>query len=117
MEKHSVLVSGATIYKDSEIVNELLGVKVIANRYRTRIVKILENNKVNLILLEVTNKGRLEAKIIKKVSRKYPEIDIILLGSQEALAKTLSDGVRDAFRTVYRKEMIVERVNALIGKL
>jgi response regulator of citrate/malate metabolism len=116
MEKHYVLVSGSTIYKDSEIVNEILGVNVITNRYRSRIETIIDNNIVDLILLEVTNKGSPEVEIIKSVSRKHPDIDIILLGSKEALAKTLSGGVKDAFRTHYRKDMIVERVSALLGK-
>ena len=116
MEKHYVLVSGASIYKDSEIVNELLGVSVIPNRYRSRIETIIDNYIVDLILLEVTNKGRPEVEIIKNIRRKHPEIDIILLGSKEALARTLSDGVKDAFRTLYRKDLIVERVNALVSK-
>ncbi len=120
MEKHCVLVSGPTVAIDEELVDELQkSAKVLKNTDNNQVEAIISERKVDLILLEISKDHSSEVEIIKNVKSRYPNIEIILIDGnkdRELTAKAFSYGAKDAFRKPYKSPLIVERVNAILGR-
>lgn len=119
MAKHCVLVSGQTITHDELLQEELEKFAVVLSiRENQQIESILRENKVDLIILEVTNANLHEIEVIKIVKTKFPDTEIILVdgnGDRELIAQAFAFGVKDAFHKPYQRNLIVERVNALLS--
>lgn len=118
MSKHSVLVSGKTIAKDQTLRKELERFAVVlTNGDNSQIELILSENKIDLIILEITNANLHEIEVIKIAKTKFLSTEIILVdgdGDQELIAQAFALGVKDAFRKPYKMSLIVERSNALL---
>mgnify|MGYP001088952571 CR=1 FL=1 len=120
MKKHCILVSGSTVAIDEELVDELQkSAKVLKNTDNNQVEAIISERKVDLILFEISKDHFSEVEIIKSVKTRFPNIEILLInGNQdrELTAKAFSYGAKDAFRKPYKSPLIVERVNALLGR-
>lgn len=118
MSKHSVLVSGKTIAKDQTLRKELEKfADVFMSDNNTQIESILRGNKVDLIILEISNASLHEIEVIKIVKTTFSDIEIILVdgdANQEVVAQAFVYGAKDAFRKPYIRSMITERVEALL---
>lgn len=91
---------------------------VLTSDDNSQIESILSGNKVDLIILEISNANLREIEVIKIVKVKFPDIEIILVdgnGNQEVVAQAFAFGVKDAFRKPYQTNLIVERATALIN--
>lgn len=118
MAKNCVLLSGPTIAHDEKLKEELEEFAVVVMRDdNSQIESILGENKVDLIILEISNANLHEIEVIKIVITKFPDTEIILVdgnGDQELIAQAFAFGVKDAFRRPYKRDLIAERVNALL---
>ena len=117
MFKPQILISGATIATDVDLVTRLRGVAhVLKSSQNSRIEAIITNEKVSLILVEILKEASSDLKVIKKVKNNFPEVAIILIdGDRELMAEAFSYGVKDAFRKPYKNSLVVERVEAILG--
>lgn len=118
MEDKHILVSGQTIASDQKLIRKLeKSAIVLTSNNNSQIESILRDNRVDLIILEISNANLHEIEVIKIVKTKFPVTEIILIdgnGDQELIAQAFAHGAKDAFRTPYQISMIVERVNALL---
>lgn len=121
MEKHCVLISGATIVNDDGLVAELQkSVIVLRNSCNSLVKSIIKGTKVDLILFEISKDSNAEVEIIENVKIQCPNIKIILIngnGNREVISKSFSYGANDAFRMPYKRYLVVERVKAILNKL
>jgi PleD family two-component response regulator len=117
MQKRRVLVSGSSVSKDEELINALeKTVAVLKNSDNRKIQSILSTDTVDAIILEMSNEIPDEVQIIADVKRQFKQVKIILInGDRELFVKAFHLGAKDAFRKPYRRDMLVERVNALLG--
>lgn len=117
MAKKCVLLSGPTIAHDEKLKEKLEEFAIVlASDNNSQIESILRGKKVDLIILEVANDNLHEIEIIKIVTTKFPDTEIILIdgnGDQELIAQAFAFGVKDTFRKPYQSNLVVERVNAL----
>lgn len=117
MAKNSVLLSGPTIAHDEKLKKELEAFAVVlTSDDNSQIESILSENKIDLIILEISNANLHEIEVIKIVKTSFPDTEIILIdgnGDQELIAQAFVFGVKDAFREPYQRSLIVERGNAL----
>lgn len=118
MAKNCVLLSGPSIAHDEELKGALEEFAVVlTSDDNSQIEAILRDNKVNLIILEISNANLHEIEVIKIVKTKFPDTEIILVdgnGDQELIAQAFAFGVKDAFRKSYKTSLIVERANTLL---
>lgn len=118
MSKNYVLLSGPTIAHDEKLREKLEEFAVVlTNDDNSQIEPILGDNKVDLIILEISNANLHEIEVIKIVKTKFPDTEIILVdgnGDQELLAQAFANGIKDAFRRPYRNAMISERAYVLL---
>lgn len=116
MQKHCVLVSGATISKDSTLIESLGNTcNVLTNQHSKKIESMLASTDVDMIVLEPSSEFLKEIEIIKNIKNRYQNLMIILIdGDRELFVQAFRYGVKDIFRKPYRREMILERVNALL---
>jgi DNA-binding NarL/FixJ family response regulator len=118
MAKNCVLLSGPTISHDEKLKKELEEFAVVlTSDDNSQIESILRENKVDLIILEMSNANLHEIEVIKIVKTKFPNTEIILVdggANQEIVAQAFAFGVKDAFRKPYKTSLIVERANALL---
>ncbi|MCG3158136.1 MAG: hypothetical protein DKINENOH_04777 [bacterium] len=118
MAKNCVLLSGHTIAHDEKLKEELEKfAAVLTSDDNSQIESILCGNKVDLIILEISNANLQEIEIIKIVKTKFPFTEIILVdgnGDQELIAQAFAFGVKDAFRRPYRNDLIAERADGLL---
>ncbi|MBV6506427.1 MAG: hypothetical protein ILNGONEN_02004 [Syntrophorhabdaceae bacterium] len=118
MSKYCALLSGPTIAHDEKLKNELEEFAVVLSSCDNRqIESILNDNKVDLIILEIPNANLQEIEVIKIVKTRFPDTEIILVdgnGDQELIAHAFAFGVKDAFRKPYKTSLIVERANAFM---
>ncbi len=117
--KKCILVSGATIAGDEELERQLGSTAdVLTNSTNDNVETILKTTKVDLILFEIQFNKQSDVKIIKKVKDQFPELKIIAIdGEQKLVAKAFKYGVKDAFKMPYKRNLIVERVKALLKKM
>ena len=118
MKKPCALLSGSTICRDDDLVKGLQKcVDVLKNPNNYEISTILGKNKIDLILMEITNHYRpSEIEIIKYIRDNYPKVKVILIdgnGNKEAIARAFAFGAKDLFKKPYKIDLIVERVHAL----
>lgn len=118
MRKKCVLVSGPTITKDTYLIDGLKkAASVIKCPDLKSIEKLLAQNHVDLILMEILKDKYSEVSIIKRLLSRNKDLKIVLINGnsdQEIIAKAFRYGVRDAFRMPYKVDLIVERIEALI---
>jgi PleD family two-component response regulator len=119
MNKKCILISGPTIARDPQLGNEIqknaIVLKISDNR---EIFPILKNRKVELILLEIINEYLSDIDLIKNIKSKFPEILIVLIdgnGNRNLIAKAFEYGVKDAFKSPLRYDLIEERVRGLLN--
>ena len=116
--KPCVLISGQTIAADEKLIRDMeKSAKVLINQQNENIKSILAENQVELILFEMTKEDMLELSIIKNILIQYPQIQIVLIdgsGDQELLAGAFTYGVKDAFRKPYKRDLVVERIFAIL---
>ncbi|MCK6563026.1 hypothetical protein HUU39_28410 [candidate division KSB1 bacterium] len=110
MAKHCVLVSGPTIAHDEKLKRELEEFAVVlTSEDNSQIKSILGDNKIDLIILEISNANLHEIEVIKIVKRRFPTTEIILVdgdGDQELIAQAFAFGVKDAFRRPHKRNLL-----------
>jgi len=120
MGKYCVMVAGPTITKDDKLVSELQkNAMVLTNSDNSRIESIIQNNRIDLILFEISGKNN-DVEMIGNIKNQFPNIPIIVMnanGDNEVMIKAFASGVIDAFKKPYKYYLIVERVNALFRRL
>lgn len=120
MKSQCILISGPNIAEDEGLVGELAKCSlVLRNSDYTQIESIIQNKKVDLILIEILNNTFRELELIKNIKHQFPNIPIVLIngnGNRDIIAEAFELGVKDAFRIPYKRTLIVERVNALLGE-
>lgn len=120
MAKNCVLLSGPTLAHDEKLKEELEEFAVVlTSDNNLQIESILRDNKVNLIILEISIANLHEIEVIKIVKTKFPDTEIILVdgnGDQELIAQAFAFGVKDAFRKPYRTDLITERVKSFLSR-
>ena len=116
MKTKCILISGSSISKDVQLAHELERIAdVLKCSENSEIEKILEKSRIDLILFEIENYKKYKIEIIKKVEHLYPNIKIILITSnRDSIANGFESGADDAFRMPYKRELIVERVAAIL---
>lgn len=118
MAKNCILVSGPTIAYDEKLKDELGKFAVVlTSDDNSQIESILNDNKIDLIILEISNANLHEIEVIKSVKKKFPETEIILVdgdGDQELIAQAFAYGAKDSFRKPCKGILIVERAKALL---
>lgn len=118
MAKNYVLISGRTILDDEELKEELAEFSVVlTSNDNSQLELILSNNKVDLIILEISSANLYDIEVIQTVKKKFPDTEVILVdgnSDQELIAQAFAFGVKDAFRRPYKTSLIVERVKALL---
>ena len=118
MTQKCILVFGPTISYDKNLIDALKecgSVKTIEDK--SEIESIIRKNKVGLMLLEITSENTSELKLIKKITKEFKNLKIILIdgnGKNELIARAFQYGIVDAFRKPYKGELIVERVRAIL---
>ena len=119
MEKKCVLISGPSIAIDPQLGAEIQkSAMVLKNSDNRQILSLLQNRKVELILIEIIDEHISDIDLIQKIKIKFPEIMIVLIdgdGNRNLIAKAFEYGVKDAFRKPYRYDLIEERVKGLLN--
>jgi len=120
MKKKCVLISGQTVVSDKELENGLKKSAVIlTNSDNSSIESIIKNQKVDLILFEMSQSNESDIAIIKNIKDSFPQIKILFIdgnGDPELIAKAFHFGAQDAFHKPYKCDLIVERVDALLAR-
>ncbi len=118
MEKPIVLISGSLISRDEQLLSEI---KLIAHVYKNaeshKIETILKKTRVDLLLLELLKNNRSGIEIVKKIKKEFPMIQVVLIngnGNRDVIAEGFNDGIKDAFRVPYNRDLIVERINTIL---
>ena len=116
MRQH-ILISGSTVAKDDILSNELQkSGTIFKTTDNSQVETILASQKVDLLLMEISHTHS-EVGIIEDVKKKYPDIKIILIngnGVRDVIAQGFQYGAKDAFRKPYKRDLLVERISALI---
>ncbi|MFQ5641523.1 MAG: hypothetical protein ACE5IR_26405 [bacterium] len=120
MSDPCILLSGVTISSDEELVNKLKkSAMILRNLDNSKIESIMRAQKVDLILIEILREKPSEIRFIQKVTDGFPEATIILIdgdGERDLTAMAFKCGAKDAFRKPYMSDLIVEKVNAILGR-
>ena len=121
MPKPGVLISGPTISIDEPFIQELQNhAGILKCRLNNKIAAIFETAEIGVLVLEITADSWSDLNIIKTIKRKFPNIEIILINGnddQGVLAKAFALGAKDAFPKSYDRELLVERIQALLRQI
>ena len=121
MKKRRVLISGHSLCFDEELYGALQKIatvlKISDNHW---LEALLAYNPVDLVIIEIAEENFAELELIKRVKDQFPNTVIILIDGddgREVIARAFSYGVKDAFRKPYNRDLIVERVKALLSRI
>ena len=118
MEKPTVLISGPLISRDEQLLSEIKQIaRVFKNTQNHKIESILKKTRVDILLLELLKNNKSGIDIIKKIKKEFPMIQVVLIngnGNRNVIAEGFNDGIKDAFRMPYNRDLIVERINAIL---
>ena len=116
-EESCVLVSGETVSADKKLIAALRKkVRVKCNSDHRNILTILAKTEIRIILLELSEAhSAAELESIRVIKTQFPSVEIVIInGDMQLIATAFNLGARDAFRRPYRRELIVERLVALL---
>lgn len=120
MPNPCVLISGPTSL-DQGLLQELQKhATTLKCLQSSEIDAILESTEVTIVVLEITPDSSVDLDIIKAIKNKLPKIEIILIdGSDDGKirARAFALGARDAFPKSYNRELLVERIQALLRQI
>lgn len=118
MKTHGLLISGTTIVSDRTLAAELSKhLTVIQNTDNAHIKSIVARKKIDLILMEISAAPLLDMEILRHLNKQHPNICVLLVEGDkdsEWIARGLQHGAKDAFRRPYQRQLIVERVLAIL---
>ena len=117
MRKHCVLVSGPLISKDNDLIKMLKkAVLVLANSKNRQIMACLAEYTIDAILLEISENAPEEISLIEEIKKHSQHTKIIVInGDRDLFVKAYKLGAKDVFRKPYRREMVAERVIAVLA--
>ncbi len=120
MKKRRVLISGHSLSFDEELYAALQKIaavlKISDNHW---LESLMIHNPVDLVIIEILEENSAELELIKRINDQFPNTVIILIDgdeNREVIARAFSYGVKDAFRTPYKRDLIVERVKMLLNQ-
>lgn len=120
MEDACILISGPAVSADVQLAAELRqSAEVLVNAENSRIQSILSSRTFDLMIIEVTSKGREDVEQVQLARSRFPGMPIILVDDSEDREVTVAAfacGVKDAFRKPYKRYLLAERVNALLRR-
>ena len=118
MEKYRILLSGPLVPFDQDLIGVLQQhAQILTNSENRQIEPILQKQKVNLIIFEITKKNNIDVALIKNINNKFSEIPIILIdgnGNTDIIVQAYPFGVKDVFKKPYKRYLVAERSNALL---
>ena len=120
MVNYHILLTGPDAPFDQDLVALLKKFScVIKNSDNKQVESILNKEKVDLIIFEVTHQKRLDLGFIKKIRNKYSTVPILLIdgnGDTDLIVNAYTSGVKDVFKKPYKCYLIAERANALVSQ-
>ena len=118
MGTYRILLSGPLVPFDQDLIRVLQQqAQILTNSENRQIEPILQKQKVNLIIFEITKKNTIDVAVIKNIKNKFAEIPIILIdgnGNTDIIVQAYSYGVKDVFKKPYKCYLVAERANALL---
>lgn len=119
MKRPCVLISGRSIARDKKLFSALEKVAmVLLNQDNSQIESILSSNQVDLVLIEIFKDNPAEVEIIRELKARFANTLIIFIdgnGDQQLIIKAFSYGAKDAFRKPYKRQLLVDRLCALLS--
>ncbi len=116
-----VLMSGRSLCGDQALYGALQKIAVVVkSSANSQIESLMATRPVDLVVLEVSKENPAEVELIKRMKKQFPHIIIIVVdGDQdrEVIARAFSYGAKDAFRKPYKRDLMVERVQALLSHM
>ncbi len=118
--KSHILLCGHTLYHDKVLHGYL------RKKFKLYLLSKFENRElfetiliesITLVVLEFSKMWESELKIIRGLLIKYHNLIVIVIdgnSSNEAIIKAFYYGAIDVFRKPYRRELLVERIEALL---
>ncbi len=121
MKNRCVLMSGRSLF-DDEVLGEALQkiAVVVKSSEKSQIESIMAKKPVDLVIFEISQEHPAEVDLIKRMKKQFPDTIIIVVdgdGDREVIAKAFSYGAKDAFRKPYKRDLMVERVQALLSRM
>jgi DNA-binding NtrC family response regulator len=116
VQNSCVLVSGPLVCKDENLILALKKfATVLTNCNSSKIKSFLNSSNISVIILELANGEPNEVRIIEYIKTQFRNTKIILInGDRDLFVKAFSLGANDAFRKPYRRDLLVQRVIALL---
>ncbi len=114
MPKPCVLIVGPEISSDLALIERLSNeATLLPIRDYTSARGILEQQGVDLLLLELRKEASFDISLVSTAKQIRPQVSIIVING-EGLADAFARGASDAFPRPYDRELLVERILALV---
>jgi len=113
-----LLLCGRQISADRELTNSLKSHHTIISVTDIKqIEKVLRQNDIALILLELSADRKAELKTIKKIKSRYGELIVLVINNQKSIhnvVEVFDAGAADVFSRPYNIKILVDRISALV---
>lgn len=114
----TILLYGSSIINDDILVSGLKKyARILKHNPCSKILKKIYKGDIDLMVMEISDNNNLEFEILKEFKKNYPCIRILLIngkGNLNILAEAFHLGITDAFKKPYKRELLIERVQALL---
>ncbi|NIR51692.1 response regulator [candidate division KSB1 bacterium] len=114
MTNPCVLIAGPNLTTDLILMKQLgEDVTLLKTHDYSKVFSMLKEWSVDLLLLEVRDSKTTDISLVSKVKKTSPDLPIIVINGDD-IAGAFAQGATDAFPKPYDRELLVERVLALL---
>lgn len=117
MTNFCILVAGPNISSDSSLLQKLGDdVTLLKTEDYSAVMNMLEKRHVDILLLEVIDSRIYDISLISKAKQIIPDLQVIIVNGDD-IAGAFVHGATDAFSQPYERDLLVERVRALLRRI
>jgi DNA-binding response OmpR family regulator len=118
MHKVHLLLSGKSLVRDVELFEYLFEIAFLhLNPHPGDLLPLLKYVNVDGLLVELDPENTGVLTLVTVINERHPDLVMILIdavGDQSLIAQAVQNGVRDVFRKPYPRELLTQRIVALL---
>jgi len=118
MKKSIILLWGQSVIFDKQLIKELSKFSEVLLCSEIQPIEMFERiGNACLVLFEMAKEKKADVATLKSLLQIFPNIPFILIdgnSDRDVLIQAFENGIKDAFKKPYKRELVVERVKGVL---